>query len=92
MAGYKKGTPGYERQQQKYKETMLKKFGNQQAMLDYYHSIASKGGQKGHTGGFAANPELAQKAGAKGGTISSRSNKKKSLEERRENYRSKNGI
>lgn len=34
--------------------------------------IGSKGGQNGHTGGFAANPELARTAGAKGGRISRR--------------------
>ncbi|TFB85824.1 hypothetical protein E3O44_12545 [Cryobacterium algoricola] len=30
------------------------------------------GGQNGHTGGFATNPELARIAGAKGGHISKR--------------------
>ena len=34
--------------------------------------IGRKGGQNGHTGGFAANPELARIAGAKGGRISRR--------------------
>lgn len=39
---------------------------------DWYAKIGRKGGQNGHTGGFAANPELAKIAGAKGGKISSR--------------------
>lgn len=39
---------------------------------DFYAKIGQKGGQKGTTGGFAANPELARKAGAKGGSHSSR--------------------
>lgn len=26
---------------------------------DFYHRIGKKGGQNGHTGGFAANPALA---------------------------------
>lgn len=39
---------------------------------DFYRIIGSKGGQNGHTGGFAKNPELARKAGAKGGRISRR--------------------
>lgn len=39
---------------------------------DFYKRIGSKGGQNGHTGGFAGNPELARKAGAKGGRISRR--------------------
>lgn len=39
---------------------------------DWYAKIGRKGGQNGHTGGFAANRELARIAGAKGGKISSR--------------------
>ena len=36
----------------------------------FYANIGRKGGQNGHTGGFAANRELAKAAGAKGGRIS----------------------
>lgn len=39
---------------------------------DFYRMIGSKGGQNGHTGGFASNPALARVAGAKGGRISRR--------------------
>lgn len=39
---------------------------------DFYRLIGAKGGRNGHTGGFAANPELARIAGAKGGRISKR--------------------
>lgn len=39
---------------------------------DYYKRIGSIGGKNGHTGGFAANPELARTAGQKGGRISRR--------------------
>jgi len=38
----------------------------------FYASIGKKGGENGHTGGFAANRELARLAGAKGGRISRR--------------------
>ena len=38
----------------------------------FYAKIGAKGGQMGTTGGFAANPELARIAGAKGGKISRR--------------------
>ena len=31
---------------------------------DFYHNIGKKGGQNGHTGGFASNPALARIAGA----------------------------
>ena len=44
---------------------------------DFYREIGRKGGQNGHTGGFAANPELARLAGAKGGKISRRGKAKK---------------
>ncbi|OYX53043.1 hypothetical protein B7Y92_04170 [Candidatus Saccharibacteria bacterium 32-50-13] len=42
---------------------------------NFYAKIGRKGGMNGHTGGFAANPELARIAGAKGGRISRRSKK-----------------
>ena len=44
---------------------------------DFYAEIGRKGGRNGHTGGFAANPELAKIAGAKGGRISKRGKAKK---------------
>ena len=51
----------------KARETIYKNHGK-----DFYREIGRKGGQNGHTGGFASNPELARKAGAKGGRISKR--------------------
>ena len=48
-------------------ETNMKLHGK-----DFYKRIGAKGGRNGHTGGFAANPELARSAGAKGGRISKR--------------------
>lgn len=44
---------------------------------DFYARIGAIGGRNGHTGGFAANPELARIAGAKGGKISRRGPAKK---------------
>ncbi len=38
----------------------------------FYARIGAKGGRNGHTGGFAANPELARIAGSKGGKLSRR--------------------
>lgn len=63
MAGTKKGG-------EKAAATNKAKYGS-----DFYAKIGSKGGKLGHTGGFAANPELARIAGAKGGRISRRSKK-----------------
>lgn len=39
---------------------------------NFYAEIGRKGGRNGHTGGFAANPELAKIAGTKGGKRSRR--------------------
>lgn len=47
--------------------TNMAKYGR-----SFYRRIGSKGGQNGHTGGFASNPELARIVGAKGGRISKR--------------------
>lgn len=48
---------------------------------DFYREIGRKGGRNGHTGGFAANPELASIAGRKGGSISRRGPAKHKQEE-----------
>jgi len=42
---------------------------------NFYSKIGKIGGQNGNTGGFAANPELARIAGAKGGRKSRRHKK-----------------
>lgn len=44
---------------------------------EFYQEIGRRGGRNGHTGGFAANPELARIAGAKGGRLSKRGPAKK---------------
>ena len=48
---------------------------NLQKDPNFYAKIGKKGGMNGKTGGFAANPELARIAGAKGGRISRRTKK-----------------
>lgn len=48
-------------------ETNKKRYG-----ANFYAEIGRKGGQKGTTGGFYANRELARIAGAKGGSKSKR--------------------
>ncbi len=45
----------------------------------FYANIGRIGGRNGHTGGFAANPELARRAGAKGGKISKRGKAKSKI-------------
>lgn len=51
------------------KKAALKNLANNP---NFYKDIGKKGGQNGNTGGFAANPELARIAGAKGGRKSRR--------------------
>ena len=46
---------------------------------NFYKEIGAIGGRNGHTGGFAASPELARIAGAKGGRISKRGPAKKNV-------------
>ena len=53
---------------------------------DFYTRIGGKGGRSGHTGGFAADPELAKIAGRKGGMISRKGTPDKTLRERRYEY------
>lgn len=48
---------------------------NKAKNANFYAEIGRKGGQMGHTGGFAANPELARIAGRKGGMKSRRTKK-----------------
>lgn len=72
MSRPKKNTKAGRAATNKWKETMLKKYGSPEAVHAFMQGIGGKGGRNGHTGGFAANPELARKAGAKGGSISRR--------------------
>ena len=44
---------------------------------DFYARIGRKGGQNGHTGGYATKPDLARIAGRKGGLKSRRGPAKK---------------
>ena len=48
---------------------------------DFYARIGRKGGKNGHTGGFAANPELAKLAGQKSGKISKRGMSRAKIEQ-----------
>lgn len=59
----------------KWKETMLAKFGSEEALREHMSNVGRKGGQRPTTGGFAADRELAKRAGALGGSISKRKKK-----------------
>ena len=60
MAGTKEGAL-------KAKQKIIELYGK-----EFYKNLGRKGGKKGTTGGFAADPELAKIAGRKGGLISRR--------------------
>lgn len=60
----------------KYRQTMINKFGSEEAWKEYLRSLAKKGGANGKTGGFASKkigkdgltgPMRAALAGAIGG-------------------------
>lgn len=76
MARPRKGTEGHEEAKAKWLNTMYSKYGK-----DGLHKLMSengaKGGRNGHRGGFAANPELARRAGSLGGKRSKRGPAKK---------------
>jgi general stress protein YciG len=59
----------------KWKESMLEKHGSEEALTEWLRTIGQKGGQKGTTGGFWADRELARTAGRIGGTKSKRTSK-----------------
>lgn len=48
---------------------------------DFYARIGRKGGKNDHTGGFAANVELAREAGRKGGKKSKRGMSRAKIEQ-----------
>lgn len=71
MARPKSGTKEGEAASKKWKQTMLKKYGKD-GLHRKMQEIGAEGGRNGHTGGFAANRELASIAGRKGGLKSRR--------------------
>lgn len=82
----KKGEKGCEEATNKWRETMLKIYGSEEAFHNAMVEKGRKGGKNGfgpnYTGGFASSPELAKIAGAKGGKISKRGPAKKKVEEK----------
>ena len=58
---------------------------------DFYKRIGQIGGRNGHTGGFAANPELARIAGRKGGKKSRRGPAKDDIDKIEEELKEEHG-
>lgn len=72
MSRPRKGEPGHEEASKRWKQTMLKKYGSEEALHKHLQEMGAKGGSHGVTGGFASNRALARIAGAMGGRVSKR--------------------
>ena len=72
MTRPKKGTKAGDLATKKWRETMLKKFGSEEAVHAHMQEMGRIGGKLSTTGGFYGHPERAKIAGAKGGKKSRR--------------------
>lgn len=81
MARQRRGEPGSEQATQKWRQTMLNRFGSMEALHEHMQSMGSEGGKRGTNGGFASNKvgadgltgiQRARICGSKGGKISRR--------------------
>lgn len=81
MARPRKGEKGCEEANAKWRASMIKKFGSEDAVKDFMRERGRKGGMNGrgpgYTGGFAGDRELARRAGRIGGLKSRRGPAKK---------------
>jgi len=60
MSGTKAGA-------QRMRETLIEKHGSEEAMREWFRSIAAVGGRNSNTGGFYRDYDRARESGAKGG-------------------------
>ena len=72
MSRPKSDTPEGERATRKWKETMLKKYGSEEAVREAMSKIGTKGGKVSCTKGFGTSHERASYYGRIGGKKSSR--------------------
>lgn len=95
MARPKKGEKGCEEATRKWRETILKKYGNEEELRKKFIEIGRKGGLNGrgpnYKGGFASENSKARIAGAKGGRISRRGFRYIKKEDNVAIYQNKNG-
>lgn len=71
MSRPKKGEQGCKEANDKWRKTMIEKYGG---VTEFMREVGRKGGSKSHreTRPFTVNPKLARAAGAKGGKMSKR--------------------
>lgn len=72
MSRPKRGTKAGDAATKKWRATMEARLGGPDGVKKMMQKMGKKGGMASSTGGFAANPELAREAGAKGGKTSHR--------------------
>ena len=84
MVRPRRDEPGHQKANEKWHKTMIKRFGSEEKMKEFFRRIGSRGGQNGHTGGFNSEKvgadgltgfERARIAGSRGGKISRRTKK-----------------
>ena len=86
----KRGTPEGDAATNKWRQTMLERFGGEEGLKTHLQAMGRAGGQKSRTGGFGANPEFAKICGRKGGKASRRKGNapRKIIEKNQETIRS----
>lgn len=72
MVRPKRGTPGHEASVEKWRATMLAKYGTKEELHKKMQEIGRLGGSHKGNKGFALNKTLARAAGSKGGRASRR--------------------
>lgn len=72
MVRQRRGEPGHEQAAEKCHQTLLAKYGSEEAVHQHFTEMGRKGGLKKGRKGFALDPEKARKAGANGGAKSMR--------------------
>lgn len=69
MSRMKRGEKGHEEATRKWRESMLARFGSEEALRRHLQGMGRSGGKKSTGGGFASNRQLAREAGRKGGMM-----------------------
>lgn len=72
MTRMKRTEPGHAEAVAKWWQTMIAKYGSEEKLHEQMIRQGRKGGANGHNGGFSGRPDMARKAGKKGGRVSRR--------------------
>lgn len=93
MSRPRKGEKGCEEASNKWRRTMLKKYGGKEGLHKRAQELGSLGGKAptSKPKGFAANPEIARIAGYRGGRISRRGPAKDDIDKIEEELEKEHG-